>query len=260
MDIKAFLKIRIFVFIPIILSLSLLIINPIGVREISRRAIIPLRLIGAKIKGFNPPMGNNITLEEENERLKRENAFLLHRYAKIDEVFLENQRLRNLLAFKEKTQFNVIVANTLSFSSSFFSPTIIIDRGSNDGIKRGFSVVSHFKGKEVFVGRVFRVFPTSSIVLLTTDPGFLIPGRLKNSREKGLLTGQMDKMEFKFIERQTHVFLGEPVITIGDAITPDGILIGYVKEIKEGLGLFKNVFTKPAMPFSSLEEVLVLVP
>lgn len=263
MGIKAFSKIR--VFIPIILSLFFIIINPDGLKDILRRFIIPFQLIGVKIKAsgmhLNSAMKDNIMLRTENERLRKKILLQLSRYAKLDEVFLENQRLREILAFKEKAQFSFLVANIISLDPSPHSSTIIIDRGRKDGIKKGSWVISLFKGKEVVViGRVHNTFSSSSLVLLTTDPQFLIPGRLKNTREKGLLVGLKDKMELKFIERQTPVAIGEPVITVADSLTPQDIIIGYVKDVSHTSGLFKKVFVKPACSFSKLEEVLVLVP
>lgn len=263
MGIKAFSKIR--VFIPIILSLFFIIINPPSLRDILRRFIIPFQLIGVKIKAsgmhLNSAMKDNIMLRAENERLRKKILLQLSRYAKLDEVFLENQRLREILAFKEKAQFSFLVANILSLDPSFYSSTIIIDRGKEDGIKKGSFVISLFKGKEVvIIGRVYNTFSSSSLVFLTTDPQFLIPGRLKNSRERGLLVGLKDKMELKFIERQTAVMPGEPVVTVADSFTPQDILIGYVEDIKKESGLFKKVFVKPACSFSKLEEVLVLMP
>lgn len=260
MGIKAFSKIR--VFIPIVLSLSFIIINPLSLRDLLRRAIIPLQLIGVKIRvsssHLNSLMKDNIMLKRENERLRKEILLQLYKYAKVDRVFLENQRLREILAFKEKAEFNFLVADILSIDPSPYSSTIIIDRGIEDGIKKGSSVISLFKGKEVFIGRVYNVFSSSSLVLLTTDPGFVTPGRLKNTREMGLLVGLKDKIKLKFIERETPVRLGEPVVTIADAFTPPDILIGYVENIAQEGGLFKKVFIKPAQPFSRLTEVLVL--
>ncbi len=258
-----FFKVR--VFIPIILSLSFIIINPEKLRDSIRRYIIPIELLGGKIRGgcshLNEAIKDNIILRGEKEKLKEEITLLLHKYTKADTLLLENKRLREILIFKEKTGFKSIIANILSFDSSAISSTIIIDRGQEEGIKKGSCILSIFKGREVFIGRVIDVFPSSSLVLLVTDPGLLLPVRLKITREKGLLTGLKDKMELKFIERESPVMLKEPVITIQDEFTPADILVGYVLSVspKKG-GLFKKIFVKPAASFSRLEEVLILVP
>ncbi|MEW6103547.1 MAG: rod shape-determining protein MreC [bacterium] len=263
MGIKAFLKVR--VFIPIALSFLIIIINPEKLRDSFRRVIIPIELLGGKIRGasshFNEAVKDNIRLTKEKEELKREIVLLTFKYAKQDEILQENKRLREILNFKEKTNFKPIIANTLGFSSSAISSTIIIDRGLKDGIKKGFSVVCLFKEKEVFIGRVIDVFPLSSLVLLITDPEFFLPVRLKVTREKGLLEGQKDKMELKFIENKIPVRQKESVLTVQDEFIPDDILIGYVDNISsKKSGLFRKVFVKPAISFSRLEEVLVLVP
>jgi len=260
---SAFLKAR--VFIPIILSCFIIIINPERIRDSFRRFIIPIELVGGKIRAsgthLNEALKDNIILRRENERLKKEIVLLHHKYAKQEGIINENKRLRDILSYKEKKKFKMIVANPLSLSSSLISSNLIIDRGKNDGIKKGLCVVSLSEGKEVFIGRVIDVFEESSLVLLTTDPAFLLPARLERTREKGLLVGLKEKMELKFIPRESPVILKEPVITIADEVIPQDILIGYVFNIpKERGGLFKKIFVQPAISFSRLEEVLVLVP
>ncbi|MEW6006618.1 MAG: rod shape-determining protein MreC [bacterium] len=253
------------IFAPIVLSFLIVIINPERLRGSFRKAIIPIELLGGKIRGvsshFNEAMKDNIRLTREKEELKKEIALLLHKYAKAEEIIKENKRLRNILSYKEKTGFNPIIANTLGFSSDAISSTIIIDKGLSDGIKKGSSVVCLFKEREVFIGRVIDVFSQSSLVLLATDPLFSIPARLDVTREKGLLVGQKGKMELKFIENKIPVMLKEPVITVQDELTAQGILIGYVDRVSsKKSGLFRKVFVRPAVSFSSLEEVLVFVP
>ncbi|MEW6681255.1 MAG: rod shape-determining protein MreC, partial [bacterium] len=182
----------------------LIIVNPEGLRDSLRRFIIPIEALGGRIKGasshLNEAIKDNIMLKEENKKLKEEIVLLLDRYAKTEGIIKENKRLRAILSYKEKRGFSIIVANTLGFSPSLFNSTIIIDRGRESGIKKGSCVLSLFKGKEVFLGRVIDVFSSSSLVLLVTDPAFLLPVRLEKTKEKGLLTGLNNKMELKFIE------------------------------------------------------------
>ena len=86
----------------------------------------------------------------QNERLKKETDFLKQKLSAANEIYLENRRLKNLLAFKQKTPYKVVVARIIGRSSDNWSSIVIIDKGSYRGIKRGFVVINYLG----LVGRV----------------------------------------------------------------------------------------------------------
>ena len=67
--------------------------------------------------------------------------------------------------------------------------------------------------------------------------------------------------ELKFVTRETPVKVGDVAITSGmDRVFPKGLVVGTVSEVNvQTGGLFQTVEVRPAVDFSRLEEVLVIL-
>ncbi len=255
---------RVRVFTPIFLSIIIIILNPEELRDAIKRCVIPIEVISAKIKGsgaiLSESVKDNIKLSLEKKELEKQISLLSFQYAKHKELFLENERLREILKYKEKTKFNIIIGKILGHDPSPLSSTIVIDRGSDDGVKKKQGVISLIDGRNVFIGRMIDVFPQSSIVLLTTDPGLSLPVRLEVSRTRGLLVGKKHGMELKFIPSQLDILDKEPIVTLAGTYIPEGLLIGHVESLSpKRRGLFRKIAVKPAFSPYKLEEVLIFV-
>jgi rod shape-determining protein MreC len=194
---------------------------------------------------------------EDNLALYEENRTLRAVLTQSDEVRLENQRLRLLLDFKEAQEIATLPARVIAEDSSSWFRTVMIDRGSDQGVIEGMPVVV----AEGVVGRVVRSSPRFARVLLITDASSAVASLLQSNRARGVCRGQGEQLVFDFVLRQEDVKVDDRVVTSGmGGVFPKGLVVGSVKSVdRREFGLFQAIEVAPAVDFSHLEEVLVLL-
>lgn len=192
----------------------------------------------------------NRQLREENDRLRLDNAVM-------NEVLLENERLRDALEFKRLQMPTSVMAEVIGKDSSPASSTITINKGSRDGIKTGNAVIS----AEGVVGRVQTTLPGTAKIMLLTDPGSTLAVRVQRNREDGLLEGKLQHCALKYVSYYADIQEGDLLVTSGlDGVFPKGLAVGTVVQVtKHEAKAFQAVVAKPAVTFSRLEEALVLI-
>ncbi len=198
-----------------------------------------------------------VNVKEENELLKRQLARLEQELVNYKEAYLENQRLRRLLEFKNHLNYDAIAARVILHDISGWFQTILVDKGSKEGIEVDMPVVSY----NAVVGRVFTVGSHYSRVVLITDPASAIDVLVQRSRVRGILVGKdLDSCRIKYVKNNVDVRPGDLVITSGkDGIFPRGLRVGIIKAtFKDPVGLFQKVDVEPLLDLKDLEEVLII--
>ncbi len=193
----------------------------------------------------------NICLQQERDALVLENQ-------QLRELFIENLRLKELLDFKQPFAHRLLPAETTSRDPSSWFKTILVNRGTECGVERGCGVVS----PQGIVGTVIDTTLHSSKVLLITDQNSTVDVIVKRSRVRGILEGQDETTcRVNYIVKKEDVQPGDEVITSGlNAVFPQGIRIGAVIETSNNPdGFFKHVAVAPAVDFSKLNEVLIVL-
>lgn len=196
-------------------------------------------------------------VREENVRLKEEVQELETRLTELEEARRENQRLKTLLDLQGQQPFHVTPARVMGKDATNWFHSVLIDRGSRDGVARHMVVIA----SGGLVGQVVDVAPSSARVQLITDPVSSVGALLQSSRATGLLVGaQSGRLRIRYLPIRAEVLAGEPVITSGlGGLYPKGILAGKVVAVDRRSGaLFQEATVKPNVDFSRLEEVLVL--
>ncbi len=228
---------------------------------------VVLRLTGPVQVGFdNMILGVANTWEhylylvdtaEENQTLTEENRTLRAVLTQSDEVRLENKRLRLLLDFKKTQDIDTLPARVIAEDASSWFRTVMIDKGQDHGVNEGMPVVV----AEGVVGRVVRSSPRFSRVLLVTDASSAVASLLQHNRARGVCRGQGEQLVFDFVLRQEEVKVGDRVVTSGmGGVFPKGLVVGNVGSVeRQEFGLFQAIEVIPAVDFSHLEEVLVLL-
>ncbi len=198
-----------------------------------------------------------VETERENERLRLENRQLQAELGRLEEVRLANERLRGLLQFKEKIDLPVLPAQVIAEDASSWFRTVVIDKGSEDGVREGLPVVV----AEGAAGRILSCAPHQSRVLLVTDASSGIAALVQRDRTRGVIRGQGDSLSFEYALRQADLEVGDEVITSGTGgVFPKGVPVGRITRVsRENFGLFQTVEVAPFVDFSRLEEVLVLL-
>jgi rod shape-determining protein MreC len=198
-----------------------------------------------------------VRTRQENVRLRAENSRLRNELEGMEEIRLANQRLQRLLDFREGVDLPALPAQVVGEDASSWFRTVIIDKGTSDGVREGMPVVA----AEGAVGRIVNAGAGTSRVLLVTDASSGVASLVQRNRTRGISRGQGDTMSLDFASRQSDIEEGDRIITSGTGgVFPKGLTLGKVTSVStEGFGLFQNVVVAPAVDFSRLEEVLVLM-
>ncbi len=198
-------------------------------------------------------------LKKENRRLAARIQELEQEMAECREIRASNARLETLLNFQSSMRMPSVVSRVIGEDSSGWFHTLLIDKGTRDGVERAMPVVA----REGLVGHVVESADRTAKVLLITDRNSAVDVLLQESRTKAVLegVGRHDLCVLKYVPRSETVQKGEMVITSGlGGIYPKGLLVGNVAEVwKEGYGLFQRVEVSPKVDFQRLEEVLVIL-
>lgn len=191
----------------------------------------------------------NRRLNEEIEHLRIENAIM-------NEILLENERLREALNFKRLQPPSSVMVQVIGKESSPSSSTITINKGSKDGIDKGMAVIT----SAGVVGKVQTVLPGTSKVMLLTDPGSTLAVRVMRNREEGLLEGKLVRCALKYVSYYADIQDGDLLVTSGlDGIYPKGLPVATVVKVrKHEATAFQTVEAETTVRFSRLEEALVL--
>jgi rod shape-determining protein MreC len=194
----------------------------------------------------------------QKERLKNENGLLRQKIISLNEIYLENGRLKKALSLKQDSPYKVIASRVIGRSADSWVSAIIIDKGSSHGIKRGMPVITY----SGLLGCISETAKFTSKVLLISDPGFAVSGIVQRSRQEGLIAGTLGAhLIMRYLPEEPDIQVSDTIITSGlNSLYPKGLLIGTVIDIgKEFSGLSRYALVKPAANLSNIEEVLIII-
>jgi len=192
----------------------------------------------------------------ENRNLKQQIERMSLEQVRISQDADQARRLQALLAFKEQFISRTMAAQVIGSSGSELSRSVYIDKGESDGIKPDMAVIT----ADGIVGKVLRVYRSTSQVLLIDDQTSGVGAILDKTRLQGILRGTpAGEVVLEKVMSDEAVPAGEMVLTSGgDGIFPKGLLVGRVTKVAPGSELFLNIRVRPAADLSKLEEVLVV--
>jgi len=192
----------------------------------------------------------------ENRNLKQQIERMSLEQVRMSQDADQARRLQALLAFKEQFISRTMAAQVIGSSGSELSRSVYIDKGESDGIKPDMAVIT----ADGIVGKVLRVYRSTSQVLLIDDQTSGVGAILDKTRLQGILRGTpAGEVVLEKVMSDEAVPAGELVLTSGgDGIFPKGLLVGRVTKVAPGSELFLNIRVRPAADLSKLEEVLVV--
>ena len=189
--------------------------------------------------------------QEQINSLKMENC----RYR---EKLSTHERLTNLLQFKQETQHSVLAAQVIGLDPSGWFKSIIINKGKKDGLVPDMPVVN----ADGVVGRIVTLSPNYAKVLLIIDQNSAVDTLIQRTRDRGIVRGlASDICEMAYVEKSIDIFEDDIAVTSGlGGVFPKGIPVGSVIHVETLSGkLFKDIEIRPAVNFSKLEEVLIIL-
>jgi rod shape-determining protein MreC len=198
-----------------------------------------------------------IDARQRNLQLEKENQELRASLRQVEEIRLQNERLRQLLAFVDELDLPALPAQVIGEDSSSWARTVIVDKWSRAGLRDGLPVVS----AAGVVGRVLKTAPNSARVLLITDASSAVAALVQRTRTRGVAHGLGATLSLDYALRSADIVEGDLLVTSGmGGIFPKGLTLGRVNRVKKDqYGLFQEVKVTPAADFSHLEEVLIIL-
>jgi rod shape-determining protein MreC len=192
----------------------------------------------------------------ENRQLKEKIEKMKLDEARLSEDAIQAQRLQSLLGFKEQFISKTVAAQVIGSSGSDLSRSIYIDKGENAGLKPDMAVIT----AGGIVGKVWLVYPSTSLVLMINDQSSGVGVFLEKSRLQGVLRGTPNgELILERVMNDEQVAPGDVVLSSGgDQIFPKGLPVGTVSKAGPGREMFLSVKVNPAADLSRLEEVLVV--
>ena len=222
--------------------------------------------VASVIRGIGGTWHNYVGLrgaQSENENLRKQVAELEVRLQEQRALAARAAQLEAALKLQESTTLPTIAAEIIAGNPNPGLLTVTVNRGSSDGVQPDMAVIAP-KG---IVGRVIGpVASRASRVQLLIDQAAGVGALTERTRAGGLVVGAETDghagLRMDFVSNLADVNPGDAVVASGiDGIYPKGFLIGTIEKSERGKQLHRAITVKPAVDFSALEEVLiVLVP
>jgi rod shape-determining protein MreC len=210
-----------------------------GVRD-AWNGYVGLRQVRAENQSLRAQLGAmQVRLQMERARAERADAY------------------RDLLQFRASVPLATTGAEVIAASASPEFRTVTIDKGTNDGLAQDMAVVA----PAGVVGRVTRPGGRAALVQLIIDRNAAAGAIIERTRVQGIVVGLGDgTLRMEFAAATGNVVAGDVVVTSGiDGLYPEGFAIGTVVTVGRGDGVYHEITVRPAVDFSRLEDVLVVV-
>jgi rod shape-determining protein MreC len=205
-------------------------------------------------------------IRRDNERLREEMARL--------QIDLQQQRaeaqqtrtLQELLDLRAQTDVRTTAASVIAAGASPDFRTVTIDKGTDDGLRADLAVIS----PAGIVGRLILPSGRASKVQLLIDRNAAAGAIVERSRAQGIVVGTgTERLRLDYVPSSADIKVGDRVVTSGiegiypaaesGGTYPKGFVIGHIESIGSGAS-GRTVVVRPAVEFSSLETVLVVLP
>lgn len=220
---------------------------------------------GSTVKNSAGLLFNIASIKAENDELKGENEELKSNSTQNKLLRSENEKLREMMNFtKTNDEYEYIGVDIVGLSGNNFLDGYIINKGENDGIKKGMVAVT---GKGL-VGKVTTVNDNWSVVQSLCNENIAVAGYVLSTEESdGMVKGYKGN-EDKFLAEITGISIdskikeGDTILTSGlGRLYPKGIEIGTVTEIYEDKAkVRKTAIIQPKVDFNKIDQLLIIVP
>jgi rod shape-determining protein MreC len=178
----------------------------------------------------------------------------------LEELRLENARLRSLLQFPAPGGFRTIPCSVIGLVAEPFGASLTIDRGRSAGLEGGEAVVS----VDGLVGRVVEVSGGTARVRMVNHYEAPVGVRVQRNRVAGVMEWDpgVGRLRMRNVPATEEVAEGDTLLTSGlGGVYPDGLFVGRVAAVElDPMGIVHDIIVTPGARFHRLEELFVLKP
>lgn len=247
---------RDYLILVMLIIISLIIISSNHNRQIEYFKIGMVGFIGLfqekwiELKSYFDLKYKNEQLHAENIKLALDNSFMY-------EMKLENQRLRQLIGFKQQHEMHLIAARVIGKGYRDGIQSIVLDVGSADSVTKNMPIVV----ADGLVGKIYQVGNNYSLGQILFDQNFRVSAMVQRSRVNGIINWEKSNYcLLKEVPKRSDVEKDDWVITSGyGEIFPAGLKIGQIFETSEAPNdLFIQIKVNVAVDLERLEEVFII--
>ncbi len=201
-------------------------------------------------------------LQQEVKELSKKVAILTVANSQCLQIQAENNKLRATLNFLDKNHFKAVAAHIIAQQAPTDNDdNLLIDRGSQDGLRPGLGVVSE---TGVLIGKIVSVRDKSAVLCLTTSAGCHLAASIQNKKQsQGITSGDLGlTIKMNYIPQSDKIVPGEMVITSGlEKEIPRGLLIGRISKVYNTSNeVWQSAIIEPTANLKNLTIVSVILP
>jgi rod shape-determining protein MreC len=195
------------------------------------------------------------------EAARRKLAQQSHRANQVEQLALENERLRKLLELRERVNTPSQAAEVLYEAADPYTRKVVIDKGMAQGIQAGSPVID----ESGVLGQVTRVYPLVSEVTLVTDREQAIPVLNARTGARSVAYGDPShgsSLELRFMAGNADVKPGDILTTSGvDGVYPPGLPVARVEKVERRADSgFARITCSPQALVDGARHLVVLAP
>jgi rod shape-determining protein MreC len=195
-------------------------------------------------------------IRRENRDLRQEVAQLRVGLQQERALAQQSRTLQQLLDMRSTTELSTTAAAVIAGGASPDFRTITIDKGSREGIRPDMAVMA----PAGIVGRIILPTARAAKVQLLIDRDAAAGAITERSRAQGVVVGTGTSLRLDHVPGTADIKVGDRVVTSGiEGIYPKGFEIGQIESIEHRAGEFSAILIRPAVEFSALEAVLVVL-
>jgi rod shape-determining protein MreC len=199
------------------------------------------------------------TLEKENQAMKVRQAELSLLANQSEFLMIENQNLRELTALQKQVPFKTLPVEILFNPPNSISQRIVINRGSNDGLKLGNPIANDIG----ILGQVVRLYERSAEVSLLEDRDFAVPVQVARNGLRAAVfgAGRGNPLELRYLPVASDLEVGDVLLTSGiDGVYPPGFAVAVISKIERNVDKnSSNVFCEPIGAVNRYRQALALL-
>lgn len=232
-----------------------------GIQRTTSLVSAPVQTVGTAldsgVSSVTEGAADVVADEDSLSALRETNAQLRLLLAQADEYKKQAEELQALLNLKDAYAAQGVAARIIGKSGSAWDQTITIDKGSDEGVETGLSVM----GPYGLIGQVISVTPKTAVVRLLSDSRSGAAALIQSSRVEGIVKGSLEGLLYlENVDEDAQLSVGDVVVTSGlGGSYVKGLLIGTVVNIDEEQGSSSRlIVVAPNDAASSLETVLVV--
>jgi rod shape-determining protein MreC len=265
----------------ILILLTLILISFILLFLSNKSAVNNFKKLGFSIlypfqyssKSINDFLQNTVNSISELKKSKEELSKLsreLEQYKKIiidfNEMETKIKKLNEQLSIKDSIKYDSEFCEIIGKDPENLFNIIIINKGSNSGIKINMPVISYIAGRRILIGKVVETIPFASKVMTIQNPKLSVGAIISNGNYNTIVQGSASRpgiSKLYYVPKSYKLSNSgiDTIYTSGDSfIFPKGIEIGRIIKINESkrYEFFNEADIEISADISSIDYVIVL--